>query len=623
MTFLAELRRRNVIRMAGLYLVGAWLVVQVAGTLLPVFEAPGWVMKVLVGLLAIGLVAALVFSWVFELTPGGLRRDADVAPEQSIAPQTARKMERSILVVLAIALAFFGFDKFVLAPKREASLVATTSQAVKAEALAYNKVAVGDKSIAVLAFANMSADRDNEYFSDGIAEEILNSLSKVDGLRVAGRTSSFSFKGRNVDLREIGTMLGVAHVLEGSVRKQGDRVRITAQLIRSADGIHLWSETYDGTLDDVFALQEKIARAITDELEVVLSGRQSSRLVETGTSNSEAYALFLQATSIFNRRDGDRFPEGVAALESAIALDPAYVRAHSRLAALYAVLPSYADADVREIHEKVKQYAASASRLDPKLAEPYASLGFSAGKFPGQIDVQFEAFKRALALEPNDVTTNFWFGIGLIKAGYTDRGVKLLDRTLELEPMLPNALRWRGLMYLFAGDDARAEAMVRRARDLGLQTADFTLSKIVAGRVAPADAAKLWFDGTQATWRGMPDHARRQVADGIFGSEVERGSAIEVIDAYLATNPFQVSQIVPLVLFQLDYPARTLEVLRTRQITDTSDPLAMIWSPKGKALRDLPAFDAFVREFGFVEAWDQHGAPDLCTRRGPGDYECE
>nr|MBP8081319.1 hypothetical protein [Arenimonas sp.] len=333
MKLIAELQRRNVIRMAGLYLVGAWLLVQVAGTVLPWFSVSESILRGLVVVLVIGFVPALAFAWIFEMTPDGLKRDAEVSPAESIAPQTARRMDRIIIAALVLALVYFGFDKFVLAPRRAAAPAADVSQSPPPKA-ASTVPASDRKSIAVLAFTNMSADRDNEYFSDGIAEEILNSLAKVKDLKVAGRTSSFYYKGKNQDLRAIGKALGVAHVLEGSVRKQGDKVRVTAQLIRSEDGIHLWSETYDGDLKDVFALQESIARAITDELKVVLQGKQAARLVDTGTDNAEAYALYLQATSIFNRRDGDHFPEAIAALEAATRLDPDYARAYARLASL-------------------------------------------------------------------------------------------------------------------------------------------------------------------------------------------------------------------------------------------------------------------------------------------------
>ncbi len=622
MNFFAELRRRNVIRMAGLYLVGAWLITQVTGTVLPMFDAPAWLPRSVVLLLAIGFIPALIFAWVFELTPQGLKRDAEVSPEQSVAPQTARKMERMFLLLLVVALAMFAFDKFLLAPKREASLVADATQAV-IETTALQDAVSGGKSIAVLAFENMSADKENEYFSDGIAEEILNSLSKIKTLKVAGRTSSFSFKGKHEDLRGIGKALGVAHILEGSVRKQGDRVRVTAQLIRSEDGIHLWSETYDGDLQDVFALQESIARAITNELDIVLNGQQATRLVNAGTTNAEAYALYLQATSIFNRRDGDHFPEAIEALLAATRLDPQYARAYSRLSALYAVLPSYTDADVGETHAKVVQYAQAASALDPTLAEPYAALGFSYGKFPGKLLDQFQALERALELEPDDVTTNFWYGLALIKAGYEVRGIERLDRTLTLDPMLPNALRWRGNMFILSGDMVRAEQVVRRARDLGLRTSDFTLSKIVGASGDGVAAVALWTTGTKSTMRGFSDEDRTRIAEGIYGEALARQRALALIDAYLAQPHEHVSQLVFEALFYLQQPVRALEVLRTQQITDTSDPFALLWSPDGRTMRSAPGFAAFARDFGFVDVWDKYGAPETCKKIGPGDYACE
>jgi adenylate cyclase len=237
MNLLAELKRRNVIRMAGLYLVGAWLIVQVAATLLPVFEAPDWVMKTIVGLLVLGFIPALVISWVFELTPEGLQRDSELQETQTTAPQTGQRMNRLTLVLLCLALAYFGFDRFYLAPKRDAALVARTAQAVKTSTLAGINAKTDHKSIAVMPFVNMSSDKEQEYFSDGMTEEILNALANVPNLAVTARTSVFSLKGQNKDVREIGKLLGVAYVLEGSVRKAGGEVRITAQQDADFDGL--------------------------------------------------------------------------------------------------------------------------------------------------------------------------------------------------------------------------------------------------------------------------------------------------------------------------------------------------------------------------------------------------
>ena len=618
MSLLAELRRRNVIRMAGLYLVGAWLVTQVAGTVLPMFGAPGWLPRSVVLLLAIGFVPALVFAWVFEMTPDGLKRDADIAPGQSIAPQTAQRMNRMIIAVLLVALCYFAFDKFVLAPHRPAP-VAAAAAAKPAAA----PPAISEKSIAVLAFTDLSPEHDQEYFSDGIAEEILDALAQVQDLKVAGRTSSFYFKGKEQTVQQIGQALGVAHVLEGSVRKQGEKVRITAQLIQTKDGFHVWSESFDGDLKDVFALQEKIARSITDKLQVVLSGEQSARLVNAGTENTEAYALYLQATSIFNRRDGENFPAAITALDNAIRLDPKYARAHSRLAALYAIVPSYTDANVVQAHQQVLEHAHRASELDPTLAEPYAAAGFSYGKFPGKLIEQRDTLERALAMDPNDVTTNFWLGLALAETGYVKRGAELVDHALAVDPMMPNALRWRGLMYFYAGDSARGEPMIRRARDLGLVPAIGTLSKLEAARGDIETAARLWADGSGSTFGEMPYADRLIIGRGIWGGGASRKPALDLLEAYLAKPRDHVALVVPESIYRLGETERSLEVLRTYQVTDTTDFLALMWTAPGRGLRQSPSFPSFMKDYGFTALWDKYGAPDLCHKQADGSYHCD
>ena len=327
----SELKRRNVVRMAGLYLVGAWLVVQVAGTLLPVFDAPAWVMKTLVGLLAVGLVPALIFSWAFELTPAGLKRDEDVRPEESIAPQTARRMNRMIIAVLLLALGYFGFDKFVLTPRREAARHAPPIAESTAQRAA--RPATDSKSVAVLAFANLSDDKGNEYFSDGISEELLNVLAKVPGLKVSARTSAFHFKGKDTPIPEIAKQLGVAYVVEGSVRKAGDQVRITAQLIKAADGFHVWSDTFNRDLKDIFAVQDEIAGLIAKNLQLKLDagercGRQRDKKLA-------AYEAYLHGRQAWNGEDRVRLPRGCAQFLQAVELDPDFALAHGKLAEAY------------------------------------------------------------------------------------------------------------------------------------------------------------------------------------------------------------------------------------------------------------------------------------------------
>jgi TolB-like protein len=269
-----ELKRRNVFRVAAAYVVVAWLIIQVAETIFPLFGFDETPARIVVILLAIGFIPALIFSWAFELTPEGLKKDEDVDRSMAVGMRSAKTLDRVIMIVLALALGYFAFDKFVLSDSREANIAEQARQEGRSQALAES---FGDKSIAVLAFDDMSTTSDQEYLSDGIAEELLNLLAKVPDLRVISRSSAFSFKGRNVEIPEIGRRLNVAHILEGSVRKSGNRLRITAQLIDARSDTHLWSETYDRVLDDVFAVQDEIAETVAEKLKTTLLGKVPER----------------------------------------------------------------------------------------------------------------------------------------------------------------------------------------------------------------------------------------------------------------------------------------------------------------------------------------------------------
>src|SRR5437762_9088399 len=332
--FFAELKRRNVIRFAGLYLVGAWLLTQVASTVLPMFGAPDWLPRSIVILLAIGFVPALIFSWVFELTPQGLKRDEDVPPEQSIAPQTARRMNRTIIAVLVFALGYFVFDKFVLSQRREKSAAGVSSS---------SNAAPNEKSVAVLAFANLSDDKGSEYSSDGISEELLTVLQKIPGLRVAARTSAFSFKGKNATAQEIGQKIGVAHLVDGSVRIAGESVRIAARLTKTTSGDEIWSENYTRNLQDVFAVQTELAATIVEQLRGQLTGggdakakaviqEQVQAAVKGGTKNVEAHQSYLQGRFFSNRHSEKETDQARVAYQRAVELDPKFALAWAGLA---------------------------------------------------------------------------------------------------------------------------------------------------------------------------------------------------------------------------------------------------------------------------------------------------
>ena len=326
------------IRIAGLYLVGAWLVAQVASTVFAAFELPSWALRGVILLLAIGFIPALVVSWVFELTPEGLKRDSELPEAPTIAPQTAQRMNRLTVVLLGLALAYFGFDRFYLAPKRDAALVARTALTVKTATLADIDAKADDKSIAVMPFVNMSSDKEQDYFSDGMTEEVLNALANVPNLAVTARTSVFSLKGQNKDVREIGKLLGVAFVLEGSVRKAGNELRITAQLIRADNGFHLWSESYDRKLENVFDLQAELAGAIAKALELPLGLGGDSALVSERSSDSQAYSMYLQARAAYRAR-GDGVKKSIELYRAALKRDPKFAPAWAGLIAQFAAGP--------------------------------------------------------------------------------------------------------------------------------------------------------------------------------------------------------------------------------------------------------------------------------------------
>jgi TolB-like protein len=380
-SFFSELKRRNVIRMVGLYLVGAWLVVQVAGTVLPMFGAPEWLPRTIVVLVAIGFVPVVIFSWVFELTPEGLKRDKDVAPEHSITPQTGRRMDRMIIAVLVLALGYFAFDKFVLAPRREAARV---SSAVPNE----SKSVINAKSIAVLPFENLSSDKENAYFTDGVQDEILTDLAKIADLKVISRASVMQYKtGLARNLRKISEELGVAHVVEGSVQRAANKVRVNAQLLDARTDAHLWAQTYDRDLADVFAIQSEIAKAIADQLQVKLSPNEKKAIEQPPTTDLAAFDLYSRAKSLlltasFSATGEPDRRKAIELLDEAVKRDPSFFDAYRQLA--------YA-------HEQV--YATSGSDHTP------ARLALAEG-----------AVQAAIRLRPDAVETHLARAISLLRA---------------------------------------------------------------------------------------------------------------------------------------------------------------------------------------------------------------
>lgn len=610
MTLLAELRRRKVLKVGAAYLVVGWLVIEVAATILPQFNVPDWAPRLVTLLVALGLPIALVMAWVFDVTPGGVKVDASHSGSKRIF---------AIAGVLAVVvLGWYFYGQSTSSKGDQATSAPAASNAPASE----TPPAIPDKSIAVLAFADLSPQHDQDYFSDGIAEEILNALAQVKDLKVAGRTSSFSFKDKNEDLRVIGETLGVAHVLEGSVRKQGDKVRIIAQLIRSKDGFHLWSETYDGDLKDVFALQERIAQSIAEKLKIVLSGKQAEQLVNAGTSNPDAYALYLQATATFNRRDGARFNEAMAQLRKAVALDPKFARAYSRMATLETVRANYADGNFESSLRDAERYARQASALDPTLAEPHAALGVI---FTNQRQYREGALEldRARALDPNDVTTNFWGGVRLIMVGYRTRGAAALDRTLQLDPLLPNALVWRARIHIADGELEIGARQLQRAAEGGHSFVGLGQYKLDLARGDRAAAIKSLTKGLTYFVQGFPPESAEIFARSSLGDAPAKQEAMRLIDKYLATKPKVLSAIVPFVLVSSGEVERGFALSEHAATNNESLLMSGLFSGLDPNILSTPAFSDFVRKIGLAGYWDEFGSPDSCRKDDSGEYACK
>ena len=336
MSFFAELKRRNVVRVGLAYAVIGWFLAQVAEFAFENFNAPPWVLKSFVVLLLLGLPIALFFAWAFELTPDGVKREKDVDRSESITHSTGRKLDFVIIGALAVALAYFIWER-----QADVSQVEPDTQTSVANDTEDSAAISNNRSIAVLPFVNMSSDPENEYFADGLSEELLNQLAQIPNLLVAGRTSSFTFKGKNDDLRTIGATLGVANVLEGSVRRQDDKVRVTAQLIRAADGFHLWSNTYDRTMDDVFVIQDDISTNVAAAMKIILDEPSRQRMQRAGIRNVEAFVAFQKGRELFRlaHNDGalmELLSEGLVHFDRAIELVPDFGAAYWEKSDYYA-----------------------------------------------------------------------------------------------------------------------------------------------------------------------------------------------------------------------------------------------------------------------------------------------
>jgi adenylate cyclase len=476
-------------------------------------------------------------------------------------------------------------------------------------------------SIAVLPFSNLSGDPSKDYFSDGMSEELLNLLARIPGLQVAARTSAFAYKGKNVDIRQVGEELGVETVLEGSVRQAGDQVRITAQLIDTETGFHLWSETYDRELKDIFAVQDEIAQAIVERLKIQLAPeeQQLAQRDKAPTQDVEAYELYLQGQAIWKRRGEENLRRSVELYQQALGRDPAFAAAHAALASAYVVLPGYTkdDDDEDQFLKMAEESARQALAIDPKIGEAHAVLAQINSDRGNLLDAE-AGFFFAISLEPNEPTPHHWYSILLNKVGRIDAGLTQARRAFELDPGSPIIASNLANAYLIQGDDAQAERYARLAEQLGLPNKTNGIAALIAMRQKRWDDAKTLF-----RHQDMPEALKPLVGQWVDAvadpakrprtRELMRSIDPKVVEQQDLLMPYlQIGEIDIVYDIMFD----TLE--RDRMAWVHSWDIMNTWSYEGVEFRRDRRFPELARRMGLLDYWKQYGFPDGC-RAGEGD----
>lgn len=525
-TFFAELQRRNVLRAAAFYAASAWLLVQVATQVFPFFDIPNWVVRWVVVAAAIGLPFALLFSWFYEWTPSGIRRESAVTAEASITLQTGKALDRWIIAVLSLAVVLLLTNSFVLRG---------------------GAAAAGDKSIAVLPLLNEGGDAGNEYFSDGLSEELITALAHIGQLKVIGRSSSFRFKGSAEDSRSIGQKLGVGTLLEGTVRRQGERVRIVAELINAADGRELWSQTFDRDLKDIFAVQAEIAGAVATSLKLTLlgAGGEGDVAQPAGmTTNTEAHNAYLQGHFYFERRNVEDYRKAVEYYDQAVKLDPSFALAYAERSEAWTwIADQSATGNPAEFRDHARRDAEKAVAVDGGLAEAHAALGwvrfFSEWKFAEGLD----ELRRAEKLAPDNATVHELLARVLLYMGQSAEAEALARKVVERDPLdfQPHNVLARVLTMTGHFDEAAEQG--RKSAELQPNAASSHRWQVIAAlfrndpetaikeaRLEPAEGYR-WFETALALSNGA-DHT---AADAALDTLVERGGdglAYQIAEVY-------------------------------------------------------------------------------------------
>ena len=592
MNFFAELKRRNVYKVAVAYAVVAWLLIQAASIFFPAFDAPPWVMKIFIIVIIFGFPVALIFSWAYEITPEGIKLESEIEPNKSIKRRTGRKIVAVTIALAAVAAGLLAFTLF-----RTKSTTPSTTRAP-----------ITNKSVAVLAFANLSDDKGSEYFSDGISEELLTVLQKIPGLHVAARTSAFSFKGKNATAQEIGQKLGVAHLVEGSVRKAGDVVRIAARLTRADTGEQLWSENFTRDLKDMFAVQTELAQTIVGQVSGQLTNDAANAAIQAevraaergGTKNVEAHEHYLQGRFYSNRGSEKSAGEALVEYQRAVELDPSFALAWAGLAQTHVWYCGHSSEIARAGFDdhlaRAREAAARALAIEPNLPEALLARSKIQLNFDFDWNGAAETVRRALALAPADPELVTVAGTLALARGDTTRAIELYRQAVALDPVNPSPRAWLAFILGVTGRLAEARAEYPRVVELipaapwshaGLGLAFIVKGKFDEAAVAAQDDAA---EGNRLLVVAMARWSQKRIPEA-------DAALARLTEGFADTAAYQIAEVYA---YRGDKDRAFEWLERARRQRDGSLGF-MRCDPFLANLHEDPRWDVFLRKMGLAD----------------------
>jgi len=581
--FFAELRRRNVYKVAITYAVIAWVLVQAASIVFPTFEAPNWVMKAFLVFLGFGFIISVCISWAFEATPEGLKRTENVPPDEAAKLPTwsRRKFATFIIVAALIGAGLLGYQ-----------LLRRQAPPGNASAARTGGATAPQKSIAVLPLLNESGNSQDEYFSDGLSEELIAALAQIRELKVIGRSSSFRFKDRKDDSKTIGEKLGVATLLEGTVRKQGDRVRIVAELINAADGIELWARTFDRELKDIFAVQQEIAAAVASSLRMTLLGSDELAPTNPTTKNTEAHNAYLQGHYYFQRRNLEDYRKAVGHYDDAIRLDPDYALAYAERSEAWTLIGDLTG-EGKTAWPKARIDAEKAVAIAPTLPEAHAALGWVRFFTEWRFTEGLSELKRAKELAPANPTANDLLARMIVYLGKLDEAEKQGRQAVELEPLAGAPHNNLARILWYEGKLDQADAVARKAAELQPNSASSRRWQVlVAIKRGDSEAALR-----EAQLEPDPSYRRFELAVAHYARKDRTAADAALADLIAHNNgvDYQIAQVYAV----RGEKEKAFEWLQIAFDNHDTGMLALLVDPLLNSLRDDPRFKTLIAKMNF------------------------